>query len=166
MKIIFLDIDGVLNVENDLLLRIKRNQPTIDKYGHLFCPSAVEYLKYLIKEFDAKIVISSSWRWNGIKEMKNLWKDRNLPGEVIDVTYSWTSTNIEEQNKLRPLGSMNRGQEIELYLDTHPEVYNYVIFDDDSDMTERTFPHFIKCNPLYGITCKQYYEAHAILSAF
>lgn len=163
MNVIFLDIDGVLNVENDLLLRIKRNQPTMDKYGHLFCPSAVEYLKYIINEFDAKIVISSSWRWNGIKEMQNLWRDRNLPGWVIDVTYSWTSTNIEEQNRLRP-SSMNRGQEIELYLDTHPGISNYVIFDDDTDMTDRTLPHLVKCDPRYGITCTQYYEAENIFT--
>jgi len=56
MKIIFLDIDGVLNV-------IPQGR---DKYGMIFHPEFVENLKYIIEQTNAKIVISSSWRIDGI----------------------------------------------------------------------------------------------------
>ena len=56
MKIIFLDIDGVLNTYNSM-----------DR----FCPKAVSCLNEFVQESGAKVVISSSWRlsWK-IEEMR------------------------------------------------------------------------------------------------
>lgn len=61
MKIIFLDIDGVLNTIETFINRKKEYKETgilnveIDEFR-------VQYLKQIIKETDAKIVLSSSWR--------------------------------------------------------------------------------------------------------
>lgn len=142
MKVIFLDIDGVLNTERYITEAIENDMPVHDKYGHIFDYKSVDVLRHIIKESGAKIVISSTWRYAGIKEMKDMWKDRKLPGEVIDVTLARDSSRIEEQKRLykelygEHFYDRSRGQEINIYLKTHPEVEKYVIIDDDYDMLE------------------------------
>ena len=108
IKVIFLDIDGVLNVYCE----------SRDKYGCNFHPHFVDNLKHIIDETDAKIVISSSWKADGLITIKKMWLDRNLPGEVIDITEG------------RP--DRKRGNEIQQWLDKHKEeIVDYVIIDDD-----------------------------------
>jgi len=67
MKIIFLDIDGVLN--NDKFLKRLRHSTHIDyttdkvSYGSAMIDKyAVKRLQQIVSATDAKIVISSSWR--------------------------------------------------------------------------------------------------------
>jgi len=126
MKVIFLDIDGVLNVI-----------PTkFDKYGAYFGPDDhfVKNLARLINETDAKIVISSSWRMSGLQNMKDMWKDRNLPGEVIGIT----------PNHMMKTGTtLQRGKEIDEWLSQH-EVERYVILDDDNDMEKHQRKYFVR----------------------
>ncbi|MCH5167474.1 MAG: hypothetical protein J1F35_06215 [Erysipelotrichales bacterium] len=142
MKAIFLDLDGVLNTERYIVNAIENDMAVHDKYGHIFDDKCIEVLRNIIKETDAKIIISSTWRYAGLEEMKNLWKDRNLPGEVIDVTLAKDSSRIKEQKRIfkelygEDFYNRTRGQEIDIYLKTHSEVNKYVIIDDDSDMLE------------------------------
>lgn len=118
-KIIFLDIDGVLNV-------IPQG---FDKHGCLFHKHLEENLQHIIEQTGAKIVISSTWRLSGLKAMKQLWTDRNLAGEVIDIT-----PNINDNR---------RGDEIQRWLDNNP-TDSFVIIDDDTDMLEHQFKHFVQ----------------------
>lgn len=37
----------------------------------------------------------------------------------------------------------HRGTEIQMWLDAHPEVDNYVILDDDTDMLDSQSEHFV-----------------------
>ena len=69
MRIIFLDIDGVLNSE----LWYKEV-----KYANLeekhFSPALVENLNTITDQTGAKIVVSSSWRKNKtLEQLKNLF---------------------------------------------------------------------------------------------
>ena len=64
MKVIFLDIDGVLNV-------ISQGH---DEYGSLFHKHFEDNLRYIIEQTGAKIVISSTWRMSGLSEMQRMWK--------------------------------------------------------------------------------------------
>lgn len=136
LKIIFLDIDGVLNV-------IPTDR---DEWGAIFQEPFVSNLRLLIKATGAKIVMSSSWRGSGIKEMQRMWKTRHLPGELIDVTpyannkylhITGTDKNIEDSS------NAPRGIEIEWWLNNHGykrffvednTIQSYVILDDDTDM--------------------------------
>ena len=128
MKIIFLDIDGVLNV----MLHDR------DKYGSLFHPQFVYNLKRIIDKTEAKIVISSSWRMSGLETMQNMWKDRDLPGEVIDITPDgW---NLYKRGLVHR--DYDRGHEIEHWLNTN-DVEAYVIIDDDMDMLEYQMPKLV-----------------------
>lgn len=125
MKVIFLDIDGVLNVIS---------QPR-DKYGSTFHQHLVDNLEYVIKSTDAKLVISSSWRLSGLDVMQDMWKYRNLPGEVIDITPDkYTSFDA----------FACRGDEINFWLNIRANVESYVILDDDDDMLDNQIPFFIQ----------------------
>lgn len=124
MKVIFLDIDGVLNI-------IPQGR---DQYGAVFHPHLVENLKTVIDSTGAKIVISSTWRMSGLSVMQEMWSVRNLPGEVIAVT----------PNHMWKTGStLQRGKEIQEWLDLNP-VENYVIIDDDDDMEPHQLQNFIQ----------------------
>lgn len=177
MKVIFLDIDGVLNVENYYDSLIFHNQycntniPIRDKYGHVFDPNCVRYLEALCTKHNAKVVISSSWRYSGLKEMIKLFKYRNINIDVIDITVCNASKNFKQQfeelsklTKIRFSERIDRGYEIQTYLNLNPEITNYVIFDDDSDMLESQKDHYVHCDEMYGIDYRCYQEADEILS--
>ena len=151
MKIIFLDIDGVLNV-------IGQGH---DEYGQLFHKHFEDNLKRIIDETSAKIVISSSWRKAGLDVMKKMWAKRNLPGEVIDTTpglYVFkNTTNIRffngqrEQKKLPKFKgySVPRGSEIEYWLSDNSGkhiIESYVILDDDTDFLLSQNNKFVQCS--------------------
>jgi methionine--tRNA ligase beta chain len=134
MKTIFLDIDGVLNVD----------YADRDQFGHIFRDEYVQNLKEIIEKTGAKIVISSTWKDKGIERMLALWKERNLPGEIIDVTPDCVdvcaATNIVYYDQVK------RGHEIKLWLDRHPEVTQYVIFDDIQDFLDEQQDYFVNCS--------------------
>ena len=98
MKIIFLDIDGVLNCEQGY---IDRSCEYIDgpgfKYQKFYHPSK-ELLNKLIEESGAKIVISSSWRKDGLQRMQEIWKAEEMSGEVIDTTPSLYLQKTDQYN--------------------------------------------------------------------
>ena len=132
MRIIFLDIDGVLNVYCE----------GRDQFGCTFHTNFVENLRNIIDKTGAKIVISSSWRTDGLDVMKELWKYRDLPGEVIDVTPD--SYDLINEGKFEFYDQVERGHEIQDWLDKHKEVTNYVIIDDDNDMLDNQRENFVR----------------------
>ncbi len=147
MKLIFLDIDGVLNLRN-------RSR---DKWGSLFHAKWVKNLQAIIDATDAKIIISSTWRktkgdWT--KNMQAMWKQRNLPGEVIGVTpffwhteYSSLPRGCEIEYVLEKQFNFHRinwSKESQLEYLQKTEVKGYVILDDDSDMLLSQKEHFVK----------------------
>ena len=83
-KVLFLDIDGVLNT-GWWYTQMDRNTPK-DKYGYAFDPRSVANLKKIVDETGADIVISSSWKSFGLSELEDMWQDRGLPGKLIGIT--------------------------------------------------------------------------------
>ena len=130
-KIIFLDIDGVLNVIGQ----------GYDSFGQLFHKHFEDNLRWIVEQTGAKIVISSSWRITGLQDMKNMWKRRNLPGEVIDITP--TEIDVVERKICEFRDDVKRGHEIQLWIDDN-DVKNYVILDDDSDMLPSQLNNFVR----------------------
>lgn len=132
MKVIFLDIDGVLNV-------ISQGH---DNHGALFHPHLVDNLRSVIDSTGAKIVVSSTWRTRGLEKMREMWKDRGLPGDIIGVTPD--CSQLLDNGTCEFLDLVERGHEIQDWLKEHPEVINYVIFDDDNDMLESQRKRFVR----------------------
>ena len=126
MKVIFLDIDGVLNSERyfkenhkDNLIYYKvYNSNTIEDNLKLHVLDIdvvkIELVKKIIYETDAKIVMSSSWRnlriWPLIEDYLI---NKGLP--IIGVT-----PKLER-----------RGNEIRNYLKNNPEIEKFIILDDE-----------------------------------
>lgn len=120
MKVIFLDIDGVLVTRNSIIYQYL-NFP--DDTSIRFSKKAVKNLNKLIRLTKAKIVISSTWRlFHSLEELKNIIKKQGIRGEIISTT-SVEKATIEE--------GIPRGQKISDWLEQHPEVEQYVIIDDD-----------------------------------
>lgn len=167
MKVIFLDIDGVLNVEVfTRAIHYVAGKTTIDlskcdhdEFGDIFCPTAVSRLEWIIEDTGAKIVISSTWRHSGLEVMQQMWKARNLPGEVIDIT-----PMDRGGNNLPFKERAERGNQIKEWLDKNP-VESYVIFDDDDDMLPEQEDNFVQTDSMYGITNELAEKAIQILNA-
>ena len=120
VKIIFLDIDGVLNSEKS----IKMNYYMNGKHSiHVDLPhkSHVKWLNKIVEETGAKLVISSTWRIGTIaRRISDILYLCGVKATVIDKT---------------PVGNCERGIEIQTWLDeTKYEILSFIILDDDSDM--------------------------------
>src|SRR5210317_1410587 len=155
MKIIFLDIDGVLNndrwasVLNHLYggngyggfvkRNLKRRNIKWDYYN-------VDNLKTLMDKTGAKIVISSTWRYShSINDFKVMFQLYGLEPRIVDITPDLSKTGITDLY-IRKI----RGDEINAWLDDHPDITNYVILDDDSDF--HPGQPLVRTDPEYGLT--------------
>lgn len=155
MKVIFLDFDGVI---------------TTLKSKYKLDLKALSLLKEIINATDAKIVISSSWRRHTledtIKELQDT-SDVRMNGiefpfidRIIGITdriFGFALTDKEKHI------SLLRGVEIREWLKEHPEVTNYVILDDDSDMLLEQANHFVKTDTYEGLTNENVEQAINIL---
>lgn len=119
MKVIFLDIDGVLNCAG-----------TTDRWpknsGMLGIePAKVKIFNNILRRTDARVVLSSTWRHD------DDWL-RTMKANGLHSRYF-----IDRTPRMPLMGGaemMERGKEIQAWLDKHPEVTKYAIIDDDSDM--------------------------------
>ena len=171
MKIIFLDIDGVLNHQD----WYKRRHNTISqeeiasKYPfYEFDPVSVANLNLIIDETGAKVVISSTWRHGrSVEDLQGLLNQVGFIGDVIDKTPNiWAKLNVEDSGYTVPRGCaidwwlkekgdfqrINWSQEVQQEYIEHSIVKNYVILDDDSDMLYGQREHFIKTSNSHGLT--------------
>jgi len=127
MKVIFLDMDGVINSADYLLrrrkdkIRKKKIKTKENRCIRMIDEKAVKLLNEIIEATDAKIVISSTWRIQNSTEMiQSYLNKRGFKGEVISQTPRFPFKD--------------RGDEIERWLKTHDSVESFIILDDSSDM--------------------------------
>lgn len=150
-KVIFLDIDGVLNsVESETWDYHNRGE---EAYYYAMCPDLVEKLNLIIRETGAKIVISSTWRkhHDTLEGLQNMLDKRGIQGEVIGSTAAlWTQRGIEIK------------QWLDLFSDKH-NVISYIILDDDCDMWPVFHRHMRICNE-NGLTCEDVKRAVKLLN--
>ena len=155
MRIIFLDIDGVLNT--DRYIRIQRNHNN----GQIaFDPEAMRNLRLLIGVTNAFLVISSTWRIHyDIKE--SLWGDlvRNLKNYSIDNRIIGITPVTEKNSRTK-----ERWQEIESWLLHNQDkgIDSFVIIDDEWDMGIFK-DRFVRCQGYIGLTDELRKKAEKIL---
>jgi len=147
-KIIFLDIDGVLSP------KWWDSDKQSDNYGRLFDAKAVANLAKIIEVTEADIVISSSWKNIGLVELQNMWRDRGLPGKLVDTTPDYMSDEILLKEDSANVDYLyERGSEIQGWLLLHgDDVGRYVIIDDMDDILPEQLSHFVQTDPEFGIT--------------
>lgn len=130
MKVLFLDVDGVLNTYNsEGYLNINKNRLRI--------------LRRIVEETGCRIVVSSTWR---ILPETRVRLMRKLKWKGMEV-YGWTTTErfMGEQKQMR-------GHEIERWLDENPGVDRYCIIDDDGDMLPSQMNNFVLIDGNIGLT--------------
>ena len=146
MKIIFLDIDGVLNSE-----KYYRSVDRKRKNWSRFDPLAVLMIKKLIDEFSLKIVITSTWRFGAV-EMLN-----------IELIKSGLKQYLYEDWKTPQTSPSHRGKEIKMWLDNHPVINEYVIIDDDENILKEHMLRFVQTDIKEGLNQEHYYKAREVL---
>lgn len=114
MKVLFLDIDGVCNS----LAYAQRNGMNL---WHATDPDLVALVRKIIKETKCEVVLSSTWRL--YPEARAVVK-RDVC-HFIDVT--------KDMQAGAKRGVVERGVEVQEWLDRHPAVTHYAILDDESD---------------------------------
>lgn len=132
MKVIFLDIDGVLNTKS------YRENPEVDYFEHPISEIHMCLLEYLAKTTGAKIVLSSTWReyWELGEEQSDSF------GYYINKLFSKYGLEIYDKTpELR-----DRSDEIDAWKKLHEgEIESYVILDDfDFDWSEENEKRFVK----------------------
>ena len=166
MKILFLDIDGVINSnDNDFamceLWKIDNENKSRDEFGTLFDERCVRWLKWIIEKTNCKIVLSSTWRCVGLNKIQLMWEMRDLPGEVISLTPTTVSTEIINLYAATN-NEADRGYEIQEWLDNN-DWSKYCIVDDDNDMLSSQ--NFIRTDKKIGLDYKTSHSIVAVLNA-
>ena len=133
MKIIFLDIDGVLNSSD------YRKQLGIKYFSEIIDQSKMPLLKNIVDATDAKIVLSTSWRkfWNeGEPQLDPV-------GHYIDEVFAEYGLSVFDKTPV--MEESGRNAEIKAWLDGKWYVDNYVILDDkDFGWSPELRAHFIR----------------------
>jgi hypothetical protein len=145
LKIIFLDIDGVLNSA-----RYYKSVDRSSEDWNRFDPKVVLALKKLIEEFSAKIVIASTWRFGAVDMLKK------------ELTNSGLDKYLHTDWKTPLVHPSHRGTEIKMWLDKHPEVNTYLIFDDDTNILDEQLDYYIQTDIKFGLKEKHLQKAKQI----
>jgi hypothetical protein len=146
MKVLFLDVDGVINSVRSATAFGGFPWKVDSKEIKLFDNVAISLIRKICKETNTKIVLSSTWRktvgWKALRDALKL--------DIIDATPFTFSERM-------------RGVEINEWLEKHPEVTKYVIVDDDTDMLEAQKKNFVRVDSLEGLSYKNYKQILSII---
>jgi len=141
MKIIFLDIDGVINtVKSVSNPRVQPEGFTANLYGvSKLDPDCVARLNKITNATGAKMVISSSWRilFDDIELLAKYLHSEGVTGEIIGRTPRFAKSYVRGEM------TYGRGLEIQEWLSGQVGIESIVILDDDSDMLHLS-PFLIK----------------------
>ncbi len=149
-NVVFLDYDGVVNTPmwDNNGKHCRYNFPRDNKVNNFQC---VQWVSEFCEKFGYDIVVSSSWR--------------------TDANYKECLINGGLRKDIKILGrtpatfKYSRGREIQMYLDEHPEIENFLIFDDEDDM-ENLSDHLVLCNTAYGFCMPEYSKAEMLHHKF
>ncbi len=138
MKIIFLDMDGVIN------FRYSRGW-LLDRWES----DLVERINKITDKTNAKIVLSSTWRksFNNLDECQEKLDSMGFKVEVIGMTPVLPKIDIE------------RGDEIQSFINMVDfEIEKFIIIDDEADMCH-LLKYLVRTDYEVGITDENVEEA-------
>lgn len=163
-KYLFLDFDGVLNSGNNYNRLLRSGAPTGDAWGTLFDARCVGRLARIVERTGARIVVTSTWRYlYPLAELRNMWRERGLPGQVCDTL----PTDMAPPGTKATL----RGMEIEEWFRRRGEPAErenagrkYAILDDEPGFLPHQLPHLITTDPDTGLSDHNAEQAIALLA--
>ena len=141
MKVIFLDFDGVLNCSTSKSRVPFPKEPNVWYVG--LDSNKLWNLAKIIQETDAKIVLTTTWREH---YEVGAYKQTDPVGKYMNNKFRKFGLKIYD--KIQRGKRFDRGRGVNVWLDEHPEVTNFVILDDeemgyynDYDLFD---PHYVK----------------------
>ena len=156
MKLVCLDIDGVLNNDESTKTDSKTGSSVGLKPGFAALdPACIARVAKICELTGAKILITTSWRkYYTQDELVTIFKHHGLTAEVVGFTPVFRSRE--------------RGDEIKAWFKTHrlsggEAIKSFVILDDDDDMGS-LFPYLVKTGE-FGLLDQHVEVAVRILNA-
>lgn len=143
-KIIFLDIDGVLNsnryFESEEYIAASGNlsdaQVMLIKHELHLDPEAIKLINELVDTSGAEVVISSTWKIKyDVDELNKMLGDRGATFKAVGRT---------PQVQHRFSEHVPRGKEIQAYLDSLTEKPDTFVIIDDRDDMNQLFKYLVK----------------------
>ncbi len=161
-KIIFLDIDGVLNSD---FWNEKHSDKISD--GILIDQEKIWLLAQLVEKTKAEIVLHSGWRFRfedsgaplcrEAEKLVDLLADSGL--KISGMTPDLTTEEIRRTRKF----SLVKADEILLWLKIHPAISGWVVLDDLMLSHETVIRYQVRPDHTIGLTREDIMEAERIL---
>lgn len=142
MKVIFLDIDGVLNsteyflnapdeyLNSDPDIELDDKEERIKEWSKDIDSESVECLNKIIEATDAKVVLSSAWRNSRWEEVEACLKNRGFNYSILDRTPILTGESLVRGNEILNWIQHN-AQFVKM---PYYKYEDYLILDDSTDM--------------------------------
>jgi hypothetical protein len=147
LKIIFLDIDGVMNTQTSMMEAAEQEKPL------LLDRACVARLQKLVERTGADLVLSSVWRLS--------------PGGLGFIARALVAAGWQGRPPLigrtPRLFQKQRGDEIAEWVTDNGPIEAMVILDDDSDMSV-LMHKLVQCNYVVGLTDVEVEKAAALLA--
>ena len=164
-KVIFLDIDGVLNSN----FWNNGHQKEISD-GTLIDEEKIRLLAMLIRNTEAKIILHSGWKFWFDFELKPLRKEADQLKKIFEreglyiegITPDYSTDDIRKTKKF----SLVKAKEIIAWLSEHQDVDKWIVIDDLDLHNEEVAKHQIKTNPEVGLTIEDINEAEKRLMEY
>jgi hypothetical protein len=131
MKVLFLDVDGVLN-------RCAFSTQELE-------PEKVDLLRWIIESADPIVVVSSTWR-------RYPQRMERLHAMLAQIGARYGGCTPDSENQVGSiLVAKSRGAEIQQWMDSNRVPDIFVILDDDPNM-DHLLPHLIRTKSSVGLT--------------
>lgn len=167
MKVIFLDNDGVICLQDNWGGRYKKAREYMVKNGisdhdesmrsegkrpvevrfDNFDKKAVEVLNEILEKTGAEIVVSSDWKLHAtVEELGEYYQSQGIIKKPIDRTLNLDEFDPDSAGLYHWKGWRGRMRilEIEKYLKDHPEITHWVAIDDINMSPEANQGHGLK----------------------
>lgn len=158
MKVLFLDVDGVLN----------SNQRRLEIDGEYLDEEKVELLSKIVRQTEAKVVLHSGWRFWFSESLEPETREAvNLASllakygnRICDKTPDFSTEQIRKTKKF----SLVKADEILSWLENHNGVENYIVLDDLGLHNEGLAQRQIRTDSVNGLTEKDAARAVQMLN--
>lgn len=170
MRVLFLDVDGVLN--SDAYLQPRASRAHVEM-AQLLDPAACALLNDVLAATGARIVLSSDWRFKigSLTEMERMLRGRGaLCAELVGQTpnivrrcrdegvafrLQWVSEQLRAGRELSDIKVWpwaGRGDEIMEWLGTRADVAQYAVVDDNDTGMREAAARLVRTDPAVGLT--------------
>lgn len=161
-RVIFLDIDGVLN---SISWNDSHEKEISD--GTLVDAEKIKLLSMLVKRTNAKIILHSGWKYWFDQDLKPLRPEAEklvmlLKKEELmlgDITPDHSTEKIRRNKKF----SLVKANEILAWLAEHKDVGSWIVIDDLDLHNRKIKLHQVKTDPNIGLTIEDVYKAEKML---